>query len=139
MLVAFPIGLWVFSFVCDLFFLFGAGTAIWHDVAFYTLAGGIVGALLAAVPGLIDLLSIHEREMKRIAITHMLVNVTGLIVFAISLWLRTRSPATAQLPVLVSFLGVILISVGGWYGGEMVYVKGMAVETAEVGATLKEP
>ena len=50
-LVGFPIGLWVFSVVADLIFYSGWGGALWKDVAFYTLGGGIVGALLAAVPG----------------------------------------------------------------------------------------
>src|SRR5687767_5627788 len=57
MLVAIPIGLWVFSFVCDLFVLSGR-TGAWPTVALYTMVGGIVGALLAAVPGFIDLLSL---------------------------------------------------------------------------------
>ena len=56
-----PIGLWVFSVVADLVFLFGWGAAVWKDVAFYTLNGGIVGALLAAVPGFIDFFS-HLRS-----------------------------------------------------------------------------
>src|SRR5213595_3332229 len=42
-LVAFPIGLWIFSIVSDLIFKFGYGGPVWNDVAFYTLAGGIAG------------------------------------------------------------------------------------------------
>ncbi|MGH9834655.1 MAG: DUF2231 domain-containing protein [Blastocatellia bacterium] len=49
-LVAFPIGLWVFSLVSDIVYFMGWGSAIWNDVAFYSMAGGIVGALLAAAP-----------------------------------------------------------------------------------------
>ena len=45
MLVAFPIGLWVFSLVCD-FIYRGTTTPIWSDLAFYTIAGGIIGACL---------------------------------------------------------------------------------------------
>jgi uncharacterized membrane protein len=51
MLVALPIGLWIFSLVCDLVFAFGGASENWRLVAVYTLAGGIIGALLAAVPG----------------------------------------------------------------------------------------
>ena len=50
MLVEFPIGLWVFALVCDVVRLFG-GAEVWNSVALYCIAGGIVGALLAAVPG----------------------------------------------------------------------------------------
>src|SRR6476661_2694429 len=58
MLVTIPIGLWIFSFVCDLAFVFGRGAPVWSTVALYTMAGGIVGALAAAVFGFIDLLSL---------------------------------------------------------------------------------
>ena len=51
MLVPIPIGLWVFSFVCDLFHAGGASAQAWTTVAFYTMAGGIIGALLAVLPG----------------------------------------------------------------------------------------
>jgi uncharacterized membrane protein len=64
MLVAFPIGLWVFSLVCDIVRLFG-GAPVWSTLALYTIGGGIAGALLAAIPGFIDYLSIDEAEMKR--------------------------------------------------------------------------
>jgi uncharacterized membrane protein len=31
----------------------------------------------------------------------------------------------------LSIIGVLAIGLGGWLGGEMVYVKGMAVEAVE--------
>src|SRR5690348_7249457 len=65
MLVPIPIGLWIFSFVCDLFHAGGATAEAWTTVAFYTMAGGIIGALLAALPGLIDLLSLPEGPFHR--------------------------------------------------------------------------
>lgn len=55
-LVALPIGLWIFSLVSDVIYLTKWGGPVWNDVAFYTMAGGFGSALLAAVPGLIDLL-----------------------------------------------------------------------------------
>ncbi len=122
---------------CDLIFLLGHGWPVWHDVAFYTLAGGIVGALLAAIPGFIDWLSIDEKQMKSLGLIHMLVNLGAVLIFAIDLWLRTKSPAAAKLPVALSALGVLLTGIGGWYGGEMVYVKGMAVEAVEILAKQK--
>ena len=49
MLIAFPIALWIFSFVCDVIHLMGWGGVIWNDMAFYTMIGGLLGALAAAV------------------------------------------------------------------------------------------
>jgi len=66
MVVGFPIGLWTFALVCDVVHAVN-GNAVGGTVATYCVAGGIVGAVLAAVPGLIDYFSIDETEMKRIA------------------------------------------------------------------------
>jgi len=127
MLVAFPIGLLVFSLTCDLIQLSGWGGAVWADVALYTMAGGIVGALLAAVPGLIDLLSLSGRP-KTLGIWYMCINLLVVAIFAVDFWLRTTEVATSNTPVLLSVIGVALLCVSGWLGGQMVYVYGVAVE-----------
>jgi uncharacterized membrane protein len=129
MLVALPIGLWVFALVCDVVRAAG-GPASWGTVAMYCVAGGIVGALLAAVPGLIDYFSIDESEMKRIANLHLVVNLGAVALFAINLWFRFRF-AESYVPLILSILGVLAIGLGGWLGGEMVYVKGMGVEAVK--------
>ena len=40
-------------------------------------------------------------------------------------------PVDSRLPLMLSVVGVLSIGVGGWLGGEMVYVKGMAVEAVD--------
>lgn len=130
MLVGLPIGLWVFALVCDLMHAL-SGNAVWQSVATYCIAGGIVGAILAAVPGLIDYFSIDEAEMRRIASLHLAVNLGAVLLFGINLWLRFRLPTDSILPVALSIAGVLAIGIGGWLGGEMVYVKGMAVEAVD--------
>jgi uncharacterized membrane protein len=129
-LVALPIGLWIFALVCDLVRAAG-GAANWATVATYCVAAGIVGALIAAVPGLIDYFSIDEAEMKRIGTLHLAVNLGAVVLFVINLWLRFRQPAESNVPLALSIIGVLAIGIGGWLGGEMVYVKGMAVEAVE--------
>ena len=130
MLVGVPIGLWIFALVCDALHTANGG-AVWHTVATYCIAGGIVGAILAAVPGLIDYFSIDEAEMKRIANLHLAVNLGAIVIFAINLWLRFRVPVDSDVPLGLSLVGVFGLGLGGWLGGEMVYVKGMAVEAVE--------
>jgi uncharacterized membrane protein len=46
-LVAFPIGLWVFALVCDVMRA-ASGNNVRQTVAIYCIAAGIVGALVAA-------------------------------------------------------------------------------------------
>jgi uncharacterized membrane protein len=53
------------------------------------------------------------------------------VIFAIDLWLRFRVQADSYLPLGMSIVGILAVGAGGWLGGEMVYVKGMAVEAVE--------
>jgi uncharacterized membrane protein len=128
MLVAIPIGLWVFSLVCDLVLAFGGTSESWAIVARYTMVGGIVGALIAAVPGFIDMLSLPA-AVKRIAIMHMSVNLTVVALYVVNVYLRVRGGVESSTPVWLSVIAVLLLLVSGWLGGKMVYVHGVAVET----------
>lgn len=125
-LVAFPIGLFTFSLVCDLLSFVYPSNSHWGAVALYSMIGGIIGALLAAVPGLIDLLALSDPGVRKIGIYHMTINLTVVAVFVVDAWLRF-SAVTTIAPVLLSVIGVLLLFVSGWLGGEMVYVHGVAV------------
>jgi uncharacterized membrane protein len=131
MLVPIPLGLWIFSLVCDLISLWGWGSGVWNEVAFYTMAGGIVGALLAAGPGLIDYRSLTAPRVKRIALTHMVINLVVVVLFAINLGLRMQYAPDAGTPIILSAIGVFLLGISGWLGGELVYIYGVAVESQD--------
>jgi uncharacterized membrane protein len=125
MLVTIPIGLWIFSFVCDLFYLFG-GDPAWQVIAFYTLAGGEVGALLAAVPGFIDFLSLRAPAARRIAAAHMGLNLALVVLVALNLWLRWNGLGES-LSIALSGVTVVTLAVSGWLGGHLVHVLGVTV------------
>ena len=133
MIIPFPIALWVFSFIADLVYLW-RGNPVWKDwIAFYALLGGIIMAAVAAVPGLIDWLSLKDPKVVKIANWHARLNVIALLIFAGSFYLRTTSGAdlvggSHTIPFLLSVVGVILITISGWLGGEMVFKHGVAVE-----------
>ncbi|HVC37467.1 MAG TPA: DUF2231 domain-containing protein [Gammaproteobacteria bacterium] len=133
MLVVFPIALWIFSLACDLIRIAGATGDTWLTVAFYSMVGGLIGALCAAVPGFIDLLFYKggAPPVKNIALTHMALNLTAVVLYAINIWLRASSPTNMSIPVLLSIVGVTLIAVSGWLGGKMVHVYGVGVEGRE--------
>jgi uncharacterized membrane protein len=129
MLVPIPIGLWIFSLVCDLISLAGYPGA-WSTVAFYTMVGGIVGALVAAIPGLIDLLSLPAGP-RGTALAHMTINLTVVALYVVNSWLRWADPSHIRgAPLWLSLIGVGLLAVSGWLGGKMVYVHGIAVDAA---------
>jgi uncharacterized membrane protein len=127
MLVAFPIGLWIFSLICDLVFRFGTGNPNWEIVAKYTLIAGIIGALVAAVPGFIDMLSLPW-SVKRTALVHMTINLVVVALYVVNAWLRRRGVSDAA--IWLSALTVVLLAISGWLGGKMIYVLGIAVEPA---------
>jgi uncharacterized membrane protein len=140
MLIVFPVGLWIFSLVCDIAVLAGATSPGWQTAAFYTMVGGFVGALAAAVPGLIDLLSLRVARVRRIAITHMALNLVAVALYAVNIWLRLQAASDMRVPVLLSVVAVIILAVSGWLGGEMVHVHGVGVEQGgDAGADLREP
>jgi uncharacterized membrane protein len=132
MLIPFPIALWTFSLVADLIYVWRDNPA-WGWVAFYTLAGGILGAVLAAVFGIIDYFSIRDKKVSRVAAWHARINVLALLLFAASFYLRTTGGASLiggsmTIPLLLSSAGVVCIVISGWLGGELVYKHGVAVK-----------
>jgi uncharacterized membrane protein len=131
MLIVFPIALWVASLVCDIAYHAGARNVFWKEMAFYAIAGGVVGALLAAIPGFIDYLSLTERRTKRIATTHMAINLLVVLVFIFNLGIRYASPSGELFPVFVSVVAIGLMSIGGWLGGALVFEHGVGVRPAQ--------
>lgn len=125
-LIPFPIGLLVFSLIADLIFLW-RGNPVWENyIAFYTLLGGIIGGAAAAIPGLIDWAALTDDAAVKVANWHARVNIITLVIFIVSFYLRTKSGATwiaglPTLPIILSVVGVIGLTIAGWLGGELVF------------------
>jgi uncharacterized membrane protein len=128
MLVPIAIGLWIFSLVGDLIHAGGSANPAWTTVAYYCMGGGIVGALLAAVPGLIDLLSLPEGPRKT-AIAHMVINLTVVGLYVVNFWMRSGAPENPGRLLWLSIVAIAMLVVSGWLGGKMVYELGVAVST----------
>ena len=143
MIIPFPIALWVFSLVADGIYLW-RGNPVWRDyVAFYALLGGIIGAAAAAVPGLIDWLSLTDKAVVKLANWHARLNGIALLVFASSFYLRTTGGSdlisdSHTIAIALSVLGVVLITISGWLGGEMVFKHGVAVEAQSANRVSRE-
>ena len=127
MLVPVPIGCWLFSFACDLAFVLGSGASLWFTLGFWTMIGGVAGAVGAAVPGVVDMLSL-KGTTRRIALTHMSLNIAIVLIYAVNIGMRIEGAAVAGLPLALSIAGVSLLAVSGWLGGHMVYVHKVAVD-----------
>jgi uncharacterized membrane protein len=95
-------------------------------VAFVTMAGGVIGALAAAVPGLIDALSLRHAP-KRVAMVHMSINLLVVVLYLVNLRLRWAGNQSLA-PLALSLIGVMGIGVSGWLGGKMVYQQRVGVD-----------
>lgn len=124
MLVSLPIGLWIFSLICDFGFII-TGDQRWAVTAYFTLGGGILGALAAAVPGLIDLLGLNDARAHRVGLYHMMSNLAIVAAQAANFWLRTVEEVAGALPRAISIVAVAALVASGWLGGHLVHVLGV--------------
>src|SRR4051794_19082234 len=83
-LIVFPLGLLATALVFDLLYLIN-GTTEFGLVAYWMIAAGVVGGLVAAVFGFLDWLGIpSDTRAKRIGLFHGLGNVVVTGLFAVS-------------------------------------------------------
>jgi nitrite reductase/ring-hydroxylating ferredoxin subunit/uncharacterized membrane protein len=139
MLVALPIGLWIAAFAFD---LIGGGVLGRNDpnlwaAGFYCVIGGCVGAVLAAVPGALDWLTVvpPNSSAKQRGLLHGVLNTLDLLLF-IYVAYRLGSP-DAQPEGTTLFLmgiGVVILGASGWLGGTLVYNNQIGVDRRYAGA-----
>ena len=127
MLVTVPIGLWLFALACDLIGLSSVHADLWYVVSLYAMIGGILGALAAAVPGLVDLVSLRERAHRRVALVHMGLNLLIVVLYVVNAWLRIVEPTRTVPHLALSLASIALRGVSGWLGGSLVHVHGVGV------------
>ncbi len=137
MLVVFPLGLLTTSVVFDVIGLVSRDS-MWHGMAFWMIAAGIVGGLLAAVPGTIDYLGLPRNTRARsVALYHGVGNVVVVVLFLASwLWRRPDPLEPTTGAFVLSVVGILLALVTGWLGGELVERLGVGVDE---GANLNAP
>ena len=129
MLIVFPLGLLATSFIFDIIYL-STDNGRFADISFWMIASGIIGGLVAAVFGLIDWTAIPAgTRAKSVGLLHGLGNVVVVLLFAGSWLLRAND--TAWHPnagaLVLGFAGLVVASVGGWLGGELVERHGIGV------------
>lgn len=138
MLIVFPLGLLGTSVIFDLIYLITDNPAF-GQAAFWDIAAGIIGGLLAAIFGFTDWLAIPGgTRAKQVGMLHGLGNVVIVVLFAVSWLLRLGSTgyAPTTLGFILEVIGLGLALVTGWLGGELVERLGVAVDP---GANLDSP
>jgi uncharacterized membrane protein/nitrite reductase/ring-hydroxylating ferredoxin subunit len=134
-LVSFPIAFFTGAFISDLI-LVATDKLFFGQMAKYLEAGGIIFALIAAIPGIVDYYSVVPPEssaMKR-ATRHGVLNISMLFIFAMALLLRKNDEISIFIILLLEGAGVVILTLAGWLGGTLVHRNQIGVDHRYAGA-----
>jgi len=127
-IVHFPVALLLSASAADLAWLAGLTGDV--HIGSVLMAGGLVMGLVAMGAGLLDFTKLDPTVVPH-AIRHMTVMGTAWLGYAIALYLRrdalSGGTELGSASVALSLLSALLLSVGGWLGGRLVYTFGAGV------------
>ena len=130
-LVHVPTGLFPAALLFDLIGWAGGDVDVLGRCAFWSIAIGIIVALIAAPTGLADWWDIKSgKPAHKLGLIHMSINVIVLAVMAASFYLRWRrgTPWTPTATAIgVNLLGNLMLAISGYVGGRMVFDRGVGV------------
>jgi nitrite reductase/ring-hydroxylating ferredoxin subunit/uncharacterized membrane protein len=130
MLIPFPIAFLVGALAADAAGLLLELPTFWL-VGWYLAIAGVVTALAAAVPGVIDYVRTvpPDSSAKQRATRHGLVNVTATALFAAAWLLRGAADAAPDaITLALQAVGAVLLAMGGWMGGTLAYRNQIGVD-----------
>lgn len=132
MLIPFPFACWVLSVVADLYAAYTNGA---HYFGYWLAAAGCVTALIAAIPGFIDLFGAIPagHPARRTGWQHATLNLLALALFAVSVAVRPEPAYTNYIAYGASLAGLVVIAISGWLGGTLVYDHKVGVPGEELG------
>jgi uncharacterized membrane protein/nitrite reductase/ring-hydroxylating ferredoxin subunit len=131
-LVHLPVALFPLALLLDV------GSWVWRGAdaglvraAFFSHVLGLATGLVAALFGLVDYTEIRkDHPARKTATRHLVLNVVAIALFAVSTWIRWGDPERAPtplLPLVITLVGVAVLSYSGYLGGRLVYDDGIAV------------
>ncbi|HKF36061.1 MAG TPA: DUF2231 domain-containing protein, partial [Ktedonobacteraceae bacterium] len=131
------LGLLITSAIFDIVHLI-TGNGYWWEIAFWMIAAGLIGGLMAAAIGTIDWFAIPPgTRAKSVGLWHGVGNLVILALFIVSWLTRLHAPGSPSIiAYILSFLGAASLSVTGWLGGELTMRLGIGVDA---GANLNAP
>ena len=121
MLIVFPLGLFATAVLFDLIRMVKGGGG-WGEAAFYDIAVGIVGGLVAALFGFLDWLAIPSgTRAKAVGMWHGIGNFVIVVLFIVSWLIRLPNPASPSVfAFILALVAVLMALVTAWLGGELV-------------------
>jgi uncharacterized membrane protein len=131
MVVPFPIAFLMSALASDVAFLITMDE-FWARVSLWLLGGGAATGLGAGIIGAAETLIIPSIRRRAAAWSHSVVAVMLLAVAFFNWFIRLSDAASAVYPlgILLSALGMLLVSVAGWLGGKLVFEERVGVQEA---------
>jgi nitrite reductase/ring-hydroxylating ferredoxin subunit/uncharacterized membrane protein len=128
-LVAFPIAFFIGAFLFDGLSLVLHREAFWQTGRYLAIAG-IAGALVAAIPGIIDYFySVPPKSSaKKRATQHGLINLLNVFLYGFALYYRQNPDANSLVVIAIEGVGIVLLSVAGWMGGTLVHRNQIGID-----------
>jgi len=123
-----PIGAWMLAVIFDIIWLVAPAAQPWAGRgAEVAVMVGVLGAVAAAVTGLADWSDTYGAE-RTVGLIHAALNTLALVLFIISAALRLgASDGITVAVVVLDIIGLISVLVAAYFGGDMVFDKGTAV------------
>lgn len=90
------------------------------------LVGTIIFMVLSALSGLADYSDTSGMALTR-ATLHASIMVVTLVLLIVSAVMRTGAPVDRTVPIALSIIGFVLITIGAFVGGDVAYVFGNMV------------
>jgi nitrite reductase/ring-hydroxylating ferredoxin subunit/uncharacterized membrane protein len=128
-LVAFPIAFFIGAPVFDLLSVINDNNSFWQT-GYYLSIAGIIGAIIAAVPGAIDYFFTvpPKSSAKKRATQHALINLSNVALFAFAVYYRRTTGADTTIVLAIELTGVVLLSIAGWMGGTLVHRNQIGID-----------
>lgn len=122
MLIPFPIVGFVGTFLVDIA-LKSTGDEFWYRMGLWLLGFGLIFAALAALAGLIDVLSDTQIRNLDDAWIHAGGNIIAVLLELVNFYQRYSGGATSAsgTGIWISLVVVVILLFTGWKGWEMVY------------------
>ncbi|HET9417908.1 MAG TPA: DUF2231 domain-containing protein [Chthoniobacterales bacterium] len=129
MVIVFPLGLLPTAVACDIIYLV-RNNPNWAHISYWLVAAGVLSGVVAAFFGIADWVALPAgTRAKRLGGWHARVNITMVVLFAISWWLRRAAPDhPSSLAIGLGVIALLFGLIGGWIGGELVYRLSVGVD-----------
>lgn len=121
-LIPFPIAFLVAAAASDIAWL-ATGDAFWSRASFWLIAVGFLSGVAAAIPGLVDFLTIDRARRHPTGWVHLFGNV-AVLAAAMANWLLRIDRIEGFIEpwgLVLSLFTAVILGVTGWTGGELAY------------------